>query len=119
MFCYTHIAYMDALLSFPLQAQVIFQGGGLPEGIAAAGGISWVSYMTLPPLILKAIMAVINLLGLLAAVVIVICGILYIISIGNEEMARKARTGILYSVIGLLIVLFAKAIVTLVTSLAS
>lgn len=110
---------MDSLLSFPLplQAQVVFQGGGLADGIAAAGGISWVSYMTLPLLILKTIMAVINLLGLLAAVVIVICGFLYIVSIGNEDMTRKARMGILYSVIGLIIVLFAKAIVTLITSL--
>ncbi len=58
-----------------------------------------------------------NLLGLLAAVVIVIAGIRLIFSAGDETGKESAKKTILYAVVGLLIVLFAKAIVTFVLSL--
>lgn len=60
---------------------------------------------------------VLNLLALLAAVVIVIAGIRLIFSMGDEEGKETAKKTILYAVIGLLIILFAKAIVMFVTSL--
>lgn len=60
---------------------------------------------------------VLNLLGLLAAVVIVIAGIRLIFSMGDEEGKETAKKTILYAVIGLLIILFAKAIITFVLSL--
>lgn len=60
---------------------------------------------------------VLNLLGLLAAVVIVIAGIRLIFSMGDEEGKETAKKTILYAVIGLLIILFAKALITFVLSL--
>lgn len=60
---------------------------------------------------------VLNLLALLAAVVIVIAGIRLIFSMGDEEGKETAKKTILYAVIGLLIILFAKAIITFVLSL--
>lgn len=60
---------------------------------------------------------VLNLLALLAAVVIVIAGIRLIFSFGDEEGKETAKKTILYAVIGLLIILFAKAIITFILSL--
>lgn len=60
---------------------------------------------------------VLNLLALLAAVVIVIAGVRLIFSMGDEEGKETAKKTILYAIIGLLIILFAKAIVLFVTSL--
>ena len=119
LFCYNVSFYPhSSMFTLPhtLHAQV-FQGGGLPQGMAAAGGISGVSPLPLRMLILNAITVTVNLLGILAATSIVICGILLIFSLGNEDTAGKAKKGVLYSAIGLLIILFAKAIVTFITRL--
>lgn len=59
--------------------------------------------------------AVLNFLALIAVVVIVIAGIRLIISQGEEEAKEKAKKTILYALIGLIIVLFSRVIVGLVT----
>lgn len=58
-----------------------------------------------------------NLLGLLAAVVVIIAGIRLIFSQGDEEAKETAKKTVLYAVMGLIIILFAKAIVVFVMSL--
>lgn len=107
-----------ALLAFPsaLSAQV-FGGGGLQQGIQAAQGIQGVSQGDLRTTVERAITAVVNMLGLLAAVSIVVCGIMLIFSLGNEETAGRAKKGVMYSAIGLLVILFAKAIILFITQL--
>lgn len=107
-----------ALLTFPplLSAQV-FQGGGLQTGIDEAKNIQGVSQMPLRILILNAISATANIIGLLAAASIIVCGVLLIFSFGDETTKDKAKKGVLYSAIGLLVILFAKAIVTFITQL--
>lgn len=106
---------MLALLS-ALSAQV-FGGGGLEQGIQAAQGIQGVSQVDLRTTVENAITAVVNMLGLLAAVSIVICGVMLIFSLGNEETAGRAKKGVMYSAIGLLVILFAKAIILFITQL--
>lgn len=59
--------------------------------------------------------AVLNFLALIAVVVIVIAGIRLILSQGEDEQKDKAKKTILYSIIGLVVVLFARVIVSLVT----
>ncbi|OGJ68123.1 hypothetical protein A3H22_00055 [Candidatus Peribacteria bacterium RIFCSPLOWO2_12_FULL_55_15] len=115
---FTAFLIYPTLLTLPnrIHAQV-FQGGGLQEGIDAAQNIQGVSQSELQPFILNAISAVMNILGLLAAVSIIACGVLLIISIGNEQMAGKAKKGVLYSIVGLLLILFAKAIIGLIQQL--
>ncbi|MBR3322792.1 hypothetical protein IKG13_01905 [Candidatus Saccharibacteria bacterium] len=54
--------------------------------------------------------------GVVAVIMIVYGGIQYITSTGNPQGITKAKTTILYSVIGLLVVLFASAIVNVVVS---
>jgi len=48
----------------------------------------------------------------IALLMVVINGYLYITSAGEPQQTAKARQGLLYSVIGLLVVLFAAVIVT-------
>ncbi len=59
--------------------------------------------------------AVLNFLALIAVVVIVIAGIRLIVSQGEDEAKDKAKKTIFYALAGLVIVLFARVIVSLVT----
>ncbi len=60
--------------------------------------------------------AVYTWVGVIAVVVIVISGIRYMTSQGNAETVKKAKAGIMYAVIGLIIVLAAFAITELILS---
>lgn len=53
--------------------------------------------------------------GVVAVVVIVIAGFRYITSAGSPDKAKQARNTIVYTVIGLLIILFSFAIVSIVS----
>ena len=65
--------------------------------------------------IIDILAAVLNFLALIAVVVIIIAGIRLIVSQGEEEQKEKAKKTIFYAVIGLIIVLFARVIVSLIT----
>lgn len=62
------------------------------------------------------IIAVLNFLALIAVVVVIIAGIRLIVSQGNDEEKDKAKKAIFYALAGLVIVLFARVIVGLVTN---
>lgn len=66
--------------------------------------------------ILKALTFVLNFLALAAVVFIVVAGIRLIVSQGEEEQKNKAKKTILYVIIGLLVVLFARVIVGFFTT---
>lgn len=59
--------------------------------------------------------AILNFLALIAVVIIVIAGIRLIISQGEDEQKDKAKKTIFYALGGLIIVLFARVIVSIVT----
>lgn len=65
--------------------------------------------------IITIIAAVLNFLALIAVIVIIIAGIRLIVSQGEEEQKEKAKKTILYAIIGLVVVLFARVIVSLIT----
>lgn len=62
------------------------------------------------------VVAVLNFLALIAVIVVIIAGIRLILSQGEDEPKEKAKKTIIYALIGLLVVLFARVIVGLVTS---
>jgi hypothetical protein len=66
-------------------------------------------------IIVDIIAAVLNFLALIAVIVIIIAGIRLIVSQGEDEQKDKAKKTILYAIIGLVVVLFARIIVSLVT----
>lgn len=65
--------------------------------------------------IVSVIEAILNFLALVAVIVIIIAGIRLIVSQGEEEQKEKAKKTIFYAIIGLVIILFARVIVSLVT----
>lgn len=85
-------------------------GGELPdlEGTAESTDIKQT--------ITNVLQYVLSFLALIAVIVIVIAGIRLIVSQGNEEERDKAKKTILYAVVGLLIVLFARVIVGFFTT---
>lgn len=52
--------------------------------------------------------------GIIAVIMIIYGGIQYVTSVGNPQATSKAKSTIIYSVVGLLIVIFAAAIVNVV-----
>lgn len=91
-------------------------GGPIPAIPGTPGGAS---DQDIRDAILKALMFVLNFLALVAVVFIVIAGIRLIVSQGEEEQKEKAKKTILYVIIGLIIVLFARVIVGLFTNTLS
>lgn len=81
-------------------------------GTPAAGG-SAEDYRSI---VIDVLAAVLNFLALIAVVVVVIAGIRLIISQGDEDAKEKAKKTIFYALIGLVIVLFARVIVGLITN---
>lgn len=67
-------------------------------------------------LLTKGIQIFAIIVGIISVIVIMIAGLQMITSGGDADAAAKARKGILYGVIGLLIVLLAQAIVSFVLS---
>ena len=66
-------------------------------------------------IILRLLTFVLNFLALIAVVFIVIAGIRLIVSQGEEEQKNKAKKTILYVIAGLIVVLFARVIVSFFT----
>ena len=52
--------------------------------------------------------------GIIAVIMIIYGGIQYVTSVGNPQATSKAKSTVIYSVVGLLIVIFAAAIVNVV-----
>lgn len=61
--------------------------------------------------LLAIIIFVLNFLALVAVIFIIIAGIRLIVSQGDEEQKDKAKKTILYVIIGLLVILFARVLV--------
>lgn len=64
--------------------------------------------------ILTVIKYVLTFMTLIAVVIIIVAGIRYILSQGEEGEKDKAKKAIIYTVIGLVIILLARSIVTFV-----
>ena len=92
-------------------------GGGGSAASQALEGVNSVSTGEDPNLS-KSIQTIINVLffaiGLLAVIVIIIGGIMYVLSAGDQAKTTKAKDTILYAVIGLVVALLAFAIVTFI-----
>lgn len=86
--------------SINLKVDNYCQGTGLPTVGAGSNELQ---------LILQVVFGV---LGVVAVLFIVIGGLRYTISEGNPEDMSKAKNTIIYAIVGLVIVLFAEAIVT-------
>lgn len=102
-----------SLLSKKAFAQVPDWGGSLPGSLPGSG-----PYAEVRSGVVALLDIALNLVGLFTAIIIVMAGIRLISSQGDDTAKEKAKNIIFYAAIGLLIILFAKAIVTFFTALS-
>lgn len=94
------IAFAPAALAFTTVPSI----GGLPGGKDLVGNI------------IKIVTTLLTLAGIIAAIYLIIAGIRYITSTGDEEQATKARQSIIYTVIGIIVIILAVVITNFVSS---
>jgi hypothetical protein len=105
----------DALHEGVTSAQV-FQGPGLEAGLNQAIGVTNVPYIVSPrQAIVHVLTEILDYAALIAVAMVIIAGFYLILSLGEDEKRDKAKKIIFYTLIGLLVLLFARIIVGLVT----
>ncbi len=65
----------------------------------------------------KVVKSILNYMALAAVVVIVIAGIRMVISQGEQESVEKSKKTILFAIIGLVVILLARGIVEIITTI--
>ncbi len=108
-------ASLATMIGIHTAAAQVFDGPGLLGGLDAAGGIEGLPDGDVRNTIIRILNVVLSYLALAAVIVIIIAGIRLIVSLGNDDEKEKAKKIIFYALAGLIIVLFARVIVGLVT----
>jgi hypothetical protein len=93
----------------------IYDGPGLVGGLNQASGITGLNTSDPRAAIVNILRAVLNFLALIAVIMIIIAGFYLVLSFGDDEKKDKAKRIIYYTLIGLLVILFARVIVSFVT----
>lgn len=93
----------------------VFNGGGIDAGLGAAAGVTGVSSSEPRTVVVNLLKTVLNYAALAATVMVVIAGFYLVLSLGNDDQKEKAKKIIQYTLIGLLVLLFSRFIVSLIT----
>lgn len=109
------LAGVVAFLPSAIATAQVFNGGGIQDGLEATEGITGVSTEDPRTAIINIIAAILNFVALLAVIMIIIAGLYLVLSMGEEERKEKAKKIILYTLIGLVVILFSRIIVSLIT----
>ena len=111
------IGFGVALVTAPVSA---LGEGGAPAGINAARGDNTPSNLVNgdSSIVRRAINIMLFGVGVLSVVMLIFGGFRYVISGGKKESVTNAKNTILYAIIGLLIAVFAYAIINFVLSAA-
>lgn len=98
-----------------IHAQV-FNGPGLESGIENANNVVGLPSANNPrDVVIDIITAVLDYVSLLAVIMVIIAGFYLVLSLGEDEKKDKAKKIIIYTLIGLVVLLLARVIVGLVT----
>jgi len=112
---YAVVGLIVILLSEAVVTVIIgFDNGSILGG---TGGIVGNPNGDIRATVLSILFKVLSYMALIAVVMIVIAGIYLVTSVGNEEAKEKAKKIILYTIIGLFVILFASAIVFIISNL--
>jgi hypothetical protein len=112
------VAFSGVLLSLSVDSTAhaaVFDGGGLEQGMGALAGVTGVPTGDVRGTVVRLIGTVLSFMALAATVIVIIAGIMIVTSFGNDDRVEKAKSAIKYALIGLVVLLFARAIVSLVT----
>ncbi len=104
------------LASRTLPAQV-YGGGGLGAGMNAASTIGGISTLDGKALIVRIIEIALDYVLIIAVAAVIVAGIYLIVSNGDEGQKDKAKNIIIYTVVGIILILFARVIVLTVNTL--
>ncbi len=104
-----------ALVSLP-EVALAQVGVGQNNAKQAAGQAGLSQNEDIKAIILAVINFILGLVGVIAVLALIIAGITYITSFGDEKKAETAKRTILYVVIGLILIILAGVIVNLVLS---
>lgn len=108
-------------LSFLAAAPKAFAGtrGNLFGPVPDIGGVSASDTGEIREGILSVLDIILGFMALIAVIVVVIAGIRLVVSQGEEQEKDKAKKTILYAIIGLVVILFAQAIVGFIQDVGS
>ncbi len=109
------IKYLLMTLAF-LPTKVLAQSGLIPPPPDALGGRLGDSTATATDIILYFINLVLLIVGIVAVLFLIIGGFRYITSAGNDESVESAKKTIQNAIIGLIVVILAYVIVTVITN---
>lgn len=90
------------------KAQTIIDPAQLPP--AVSGG------PTLPELISNVVGILFFVVGVASVIVLIVAGIMFVVSAGNEKQTKQARDAILYAVIGIIVSVAAFAITSFINT---
>lgn len=107
------LAAAVSISSTQLSASV-FGGGTVQEGILAAQGVGGIVTGNVNEVIGNIIVAILSIVTTIAVLTIVIAGMYLVLSIGDEGQKDKAKKIIQYTVVGIIVILLAQAIIDLV-----
>jgi len=93
----------------------VFNGGGVDAGLGAASGVVGVSSDDPRQVIIGVLEAVLNFAALFAVIMVITAGFYLVLSLGNDDKKEKAKKIIYYTLIGLVVILFSRVIVSFVT----
>ena len=101
----------------PTAMAQVYGGCGILCGIGSASGITGLAQATsVTELIFKIINFILDIALILAVLAIIIAGLYLITSQGDEGQKDKAKRIIFYAIIGILLILFSRAIVMVTNS---
>ncbi len=111
------LAVIAAFAFSPEAHAAVYGGGGIFQGLGAAAGLGGIAQETsLRALIIRIIIYVLDIILLLAVVAIIVAGIYLIVSNGDEGQKDKAKQIIIYVIVGIVLILLARVIVSWVNN---
>lgn len=96
----------------------VYNGPGLQEG-ANSAAVTGIQNQSLRVVVAGIVNRILTYVALAAVVVIVIAGIYLILSFGNDSAKETAKKIVIYTAIGLVLILVSKALVAFFISLVS
>lgn len=114
----SNILLLVMLLVPSVVSAQVYGGPGIEGGLGLLGGLGGISSATSVEAVILAIIAfILDIALLLAVLAIIIAGIYLIVSNGDEGNKDKAKKIITYVIIGIIVILLARIIVSLVVSI--
>ncbi len=102
-------------LLVPVAHAQVYGGGGLLSSMIPIAGMS--SATSIRSIIIDIIVFILDFVLLLAVAAIIVAGIYMITSAGEEGQKDKAKKIVYYAIIGIVVVLFSRVIVTVINQI--